>query len=40
MAGRLGDYERLLRELSHRVDGADQMMIRKALEKVSTNGKP
>lgn len=34
MAGKLEEYEKLLRDLSLRVDEPDQIMILKALEKV------
>ena len=34
MAGRLDDYERLLRDLSLRVDNADHVLIQRVLEKV------
>lgn len=34
MAGKLEEYERLLRELSLRVDEPDQILISKAIEKV------
>ncbi len=34
MAGRLEEYERLLRDLNLRVDEPDQILISKALEKV------
>ncbi len=34
MANRVEEYEKLLKELSHRVNMSDQMLIRKALEKV------
>lgn len=34
MAGRVDEYEKLLRELSRRADVTDQALIRKALEKV------
>ena len=34
MAGKLEEYERLLRELSLRVDEPDQVLISKAIEKV------
>ena len=35
MANKVEEYEKLLRELSHRVTTSDQILIRKALEKVS-----
>ena len=35
MACRVEEYEKLLKELSHRVNITDQMLIRKALEKAS-----
>ncbi len=35
MASRVDEYEKLLKELSHRVNPSDQMLIRKVLEKVS-----
>lgn len=35
MASRVEEYERLLKEISHRVNMSDQMLIRKALENVS-----
>ena len=34
MAGKLEEYERLLRDLSVRVDEPDQILISKAIEKV------
>lgn len=34
MAGKLEDYEKLLRDLSLRVDNADHVLIQKVLEKV------
>ena len=37
MAGKLEEYEKLLRELSLRVDEPDQIMISKAIEKVSVS---
>lgn len=35
MAGKLDEYEKILRELSLRVDEADQLMIQKSLDHVS-----
>jgi hypothetical protein len=35
MASRVEEYEKLLNELSHRVNMSDQRLIRKALESVS-----
>lgn len=35
MAGKLDEYEKILRELSLRVDETDQLMIQKSLDHVS-----